>query len=246
VLAALQVPDPPPLRKANPLVGFLDGLALGRVDEHGFDNLGGELGRLAGHLTSGFFALGNARDLVADLWHGHAGEALLDAAFLVPGLGDAGEAGRTVVEAGEEVRAAARVGEEGLAGERWTVDLVEHEGARPLGHTLRDHTGQSLAQMEERLVRKPGLRATSSFPSDGAAENAVNDVLRARRNDIESWLDVPATKPEPFEADLGRPIGEILQRGAIETTQTTSARVVLVQDPAYPLGFRVLTAFPVP
>jgi hypothetical protein len=251
-LALLLVPDRS--RRTNVVVGFLDGLLAGRGDDRGFDNGWGEGGRIAGHLLSGFFIAGNLRDLAFDIAHGEALDALLDGAAAIPLAGDLLETGEAVARGADELHDADRAleavtdarraaGEASAATERWTVDLAEHEGPK-LGHTLTDHSGQSVEQMESRLAKKPSYTSTSSFPDDASAGQAVDDVLDARRRDIEAWLQTPTSKPEPFVADLGRPVGTVLQRGTAPVA-TTSARVVLIQDATFPLGFRVLTAFPV-
>jgi hypothetical protein len=224
-LATLAFPDRS--RRADLVTGFVDGLVLGAVDERGFDNGGAERARSLGHLLSGFFAVGDVRDLVADVAHGDALAAVLDAAALVPVAGDLLKVGKEGLDAADAVHDTER-------------SLLE------LGHTLDKHVARSDEQLAEALARKlKPAAAVSSFADQATAERAVAEVLRGQRRGVEAWL-AGDTMRYTAEVDLGRPVGRRLAKGAAAPVEVRGVRVTLIRDPSAPLGFFVLTAFPVP
>lgn len=119
--------------------------------------------------------------------------------------------------------------------------LGRHESR--VGHTLREHVGRSLDDMYLRLLRKPGLQATSTFRTTHDAERAIEEILRRNAGSVERWLSQGRGKHVLTE-DLGRDVGEVLVRGSDSAISTTRARIVLIRDETMPDGWRLLTAFP--
>ncbi len=80
-----------PTRDADLLTGLADGFVLGDFDDKGYTNGWGEFGRIAGQFASGLIPVaGDARDATANGLHRRWGAMALNAAFAVPGFGDAG------------------------------------------------------------------------------------------------------------------------------------------------------------
>jgi hypothetical protein len=103
-LDALTFPDRS--RRADIVTGFVDGLVLGAFDQRGYDNGWAEGARILGRLTSGFFAVGDLRDLAADVAHADALGAAIDIAGLVPVAGDLFKVGKEGLGAADAVHVA--------------------------------------------------------------------------------------------------------------------------------------------
>lgn len=119
--------------------------------------------------------------------------------------------------------------------------LQRHEN--DIAHTIREHVGKSVSQLEKRLVEKPRLRRASTFRTQEEAEAAVERAFTARQPEIEKWLSSP-TRSKGFSADLGYDVGQVLIKSTRELLSTTKVRIVLIPDETMPAGWRLLTAYP--
>lgn len=228
-LDVLTLPDRS--RRANAGAGFVDGFVAGRADERGYDNGWGELGRLAGHLGSGFFLAGNARDFVVDVGRGHFGDAAIDAAAAVPVAGDLLESGETVARGAGELKEADR-------GLRAAADLERAESLG--GHSLLKHVGKDDAWLAQRLADEPQLRVASSFTTRETAQWAAGVAMTRRAGDIDAWLLGDGFQL-PIEEMLGRRVGRALERGVSEPYDGETVRVLLRRSPDAPNGFYIHT-----
>lgn len=121
--------------------------------------------------------------------------------------------------------------------------LQFHEDAG--GHTLERHVETDDSDLIQRFAEDPRLKASSTFTTRAAAEEAIGGVIRSEAGEIRSWLAGPkATLPLAGRADA--PIGRLIKRGSTESEEVSGIRVVLLRDPAVPDGYRILTAFPTP
>jgi hypothetical protein len=117
--------------------------------------------------------------------------------------------------------------------------LAWHEAAG--GHLLDRHVAMTGAQLAARLRVEPGIPAASTFTDRMQAEAAVSDLLSRNSVPIARWLG--GSSPEAaFRADVGRPVGMILRRGASTPVPGSTVKAVLVRDGS-PLGYHVGTAF---
>ena len=117
--------------------------------------------------------------------------------------------------------------------------LAWHEAAG--GHLLDRHVAQTLAQLQARLHREPLIPAASTFTDRVQAEAAVSELLTRNAVPIARWLGGSGAEAV-IRADLGRPVGLILRRGASVPVPGSTVKAVLVRDDS-PLGYHVATAF---
>ncbi|HEX6151110.1 RNase A-like domain-containing protein [Nocardioides sp.] len=114
----------------------------------------------------------------------------------------------------------------------------EHSGS----HTLREHVGKSVDELQERRLRE-GLPVASSFRDQAEAERLLGLAIGARSSVIEKWLASQRARLT-FEARTETAAG--LSVTADGPVTASRMRVVLARDPSMPEGFRVYTAYPHP
>jgi Bacterial CdiA-CT RNAse A domain len=68
------------------------------------------------------------------------------------------------------------------------VDLAQHEGRWPFGHTLAKHVGRTEVQLTDRLAVELELKAVSSFTDVATAERAILDTIRRNPEDLAKLL----------------------------------------------------------
>lgn len=120
--------------------------------------------------------------------------------------------------------------------------LAGHEAAG--GHALDRHVALTVAQLHARL-RRYGVPSASTFFDRTSAEAAVVEALTIRSAAVAQWLGGRGTEVA-FRVDVGHVVGMTLRRGASAPVPATQVKVVLRRAPGSPVGFVVLTAFPVP
>ena len=104
------------------------------------------------------------------------------------------------------------------------VQLDEHEGPFPLGHTLQKHVGQTKEELEQRLVAEPKLRAVSTFPDKATAEAAITDALRKRPDVLAKVAATPGSF-DSFTVDVGWVVGTVMRANH----QIVSSQIVVVK-----------------
>jgi hypothetical protein len=211
---------------AGVVEGFADGF-LGGDLAASYDNLGAEVARTAGHVTSGVLVFGDVRDGIYEGSRGNWVGAAFAAAGLIPIAGDGMKGAKAIDEV--------------VDARRLVIDLAE-EGARG-GHTLDLHVGQATSDLRHRLVVESDLRFSSSFVNRTEAEAAVAEALSAKMGYVER-ITVQGRPKTVFRYDVGRPVGEVVP--AVGPPASTSViEVVLRADAESPSGFRVQSAYPV-
>jgi len=119
-------------------------------------------------------------------------------------------------------------------------------------HALERHIGTTLADNVARLTASPLLHAAGSYTSLADAQFATDETIAnpANQTAIAAFLADPGRlKTALLRVDLGRDVGaSTLQRDVAAGTPTlvpgTTATVVLIKDPTFPEGYRVLTTYP--
>jgi len=120
-------------------------------------------------------------------------------------------------------------------------------------HTIREHVGKTLQEMQARFTAKPSLQATGSFRDLQSAETAVSQVLRANAAQIKNWASGAATRPLRLSLKLGQEIGTgVLNpaKVALPSGLTQAARgvrtvtIVLNKTTLNGRTWYVLSAFP--
>jgi hypothetical protein len=119
-------------------------------------------------------------------------------------------------------------------------------------HALERHIGTTLADNVARLTASPLLHAAGSYTSLADAQFATDETIANPGNQtaIAAFLADPGRlKTALLRVDLGRDVGaSTLQRDVAAGTPTlvpgATATVVLIKDPTFPEGYRVLTTYP--
>ena len=117
------------------------------------------------------------------------------------------------------------------------------------GHTLRDHVSQTKQALINRAMSDK-VNAATSFSDKKTAIDAVQKNLRNNAEKIAEWVKINAgnTKAKKaFEYQHDFKIGEGVLAGKKNCLgPLTSSQVVIRPDLEHPLGFMILTAFPIP
>jgi len=232
-LLALPGPGRKP-RVAGLVAGFASGFANGAGDTAGYDNLGGELARTAGHLASSVLIVGDVRDAGVEAARGNGWGVLAAAVAGVPGAGDAFKAAKSL----DDVAGAAgalRKGAEIPGG------LDAHDRL-PKAHIASMHIGKSDEFLSDRLAAATKKRAVSTFIDREEAVRAISTALDVEAPKIATWLQTESATLV-LEVPLDAPLGRVLLRGADAAIEGTHVRVVLLRHD-WEHQYRVLTAFP--
>jgi hypothetical protein len=135
-------------------------------------------------------------------------------------------------------------------------DLAKIESREPdrpgQTHAIERHVGTTLADNVARLTASPLLYAAGSYSSLADAQYATDETIANRANQaaIGVFLADPGRlKTALARVDLGRTVGtSTLQRDLAAGRPTlvpgSTATVVLIKDPTFPEGYRVLTTYP--
>ena len=114
------------------------------------------------------------------------------------------------------------------------------------GHLIDRHVGKS---EQDLLDRANGMNAprggASSFSNLEAAENYTNQVIDARRADIDAYINSGTTRPMEFDFDAGQSTGRWVPNGGSHSQPVTGVRVVIKPNPNVPRGYDVITGYPV-
>lgn len=120
--------------------------------------------------------------------------------------------------------------------------LIWHEAAG--GHLLDRHVGLDPAGLRRRIA-KYRLSAASAFADRFAAEQLVADAMDRQAVRIAEWLGTDEPELE-FLTEMRRVVGTTVRRGSRFVEEGTRVKVVLIREPASPVGYIMLTAFPLP
>ena len=119
--------------------------------------------------------------------------------------------------------------------------MAAHEAAG--GHLLLKHVGQTESQLMNRLAAEPKITGSSSFYDRATAEGAVSNLLDAKHAEIGQWLS-GSTNRLRLDHTFSEPVGISVSRGASGAIDVSSSRVILVRDPSFSTGYRILTGYP--
>ncbi|WP_107771069.1 RNase A-like domain-containing protein [Nocardioides sediminis] len=112
----------------------------------------------------------------------------------------------------------------------------------PPGHTVKQHVGQSLDELRQRVVAE-GRRRASSFDDLASAERLLNDALIRHSDEIDQWIKSGSADKLVLDAEMGRATGTtVLADGSI--VHPTAIKIVLIPKPGTRDGWQLLTAFP--
>jgi hypothetical protein len=135
-------------------------------------------------------------------------------------------------------------------------DLARIESREPdrpgQTHAIERHVGTTLADNVARLAASPLLHAAGSYTSLADAQYATDETIANRENQaaIGAFLaDRGRLKTALARVDLGRTVGTSpllrdVAAGRPTLVPGSTATVVLIKDPTFPEGYRVLTTYP--
>lgn len=89
------------------------------------------------------------------------------------------------------------------------------------------------------------LKYSSSFSTEALAEEAIATALHANEAGIRAWLSRGSKRLYTVETNLDKQIGIKLMRGAKSSEACYAVRAVLSANPLAPLGYFVLTGYPI-
>ena len=119
-------------------------------------------------------------------------------------------------------------------------------------HCLTEHVGNDLAANVRRLDAEPQIRAAGGYLNEAAAQRATDRTIADPHNQqtIGTFLaDPERTKIALEPVDLGETVGTTTLRSDLDAGRPSlipnrSATVVLIKDPSFPEGYRILTSYP--
>ena len=119
-------------------------------------------------------------------------------------------------------------------------------------HALSRHVGQSLADDVDRLEHQPAIRAAGGYFDRASAQLATDRTIAnpANQRAIGAFLSDPGRLKIALErVDVGRTVGASATRHDVDAGTPAlipgrTATVVLIKDPTFPEGYRILTTYP--
>jgi hypothetical protein len=131
----------------------------------------------------------------------------------------------------------------------YPYDLERMEGV-DRAHVLAVHCRESAPELIDRLRFNPKPPAVSTFPDRTRAQEAVQQAIDAKQDEIRSWLrDNQAEERLVLGVNLPETTGYVLTRQRWRRGRgpvaTGFVELVLRRNSAAPLGFLVVTAYPV-
>jgi hypothetical protein len=134
------------------------------------------------------------------------------------------------------------------------IKLIESTSPQKPGqtHIVAKHLGTNLEDNVARLQREPKIHAAGGFIDEPSAQFAIDDTIAnpANQKALQRFLDDASVEKQAlFRVDLGRVVGESTLRKDLDAghpalVPTTTATVVVIKDPSFPEGYRVLTSYP--
>ncbi len=135
------------------------------------------------------------------------------------------------------------------------INLIESTSphARGQTHIQAKHLGTDLQGNIERLRSEPHISAAGSYESSESAQFAIDATIAnpVNQSRIAAFLENPLIPVTDLRrVDLGRTIGTStlrrdLDAGRPSLIPSRTANVVIIKDPSFPEGYRVLTSYPV-
>lgn len=120
-----------------------------------------------------------------------------------------------------------------------------HRQEQAGGHTIARHVGKTDQELLARLRREPDIAAASTFPSEAAAQRAIQAALVVHREALNAWAaEAPPGARRVITVRLDDAVGRTARRPPhpANIRPADRVRVVVQRDPAR--GCFVLTAYP--
>ena len=134
------------------------------------------------------------------------------------------------------------------------INLIESTSPNRGGqtHIEAKHLNTNLQANIERLQHEPHNTASGSFDSAESAQFAIDVTIAnpANQRRIAAFLEDPLIpKTDLRRVDLGRTIGTSTLRSDLDAGRPSlipsrTANVIIIKDPSFPEGYRVLTSYP--
>ena len=134
------------------------------------------------------------------------------------------------------------------------IKLIESTSPNRGGqtHIEAKHLNTNLQANIERLQNEPHISASGSFDSAESAQFAIDRTIAnpANQRRIAAFLENPLIpKTDLRRVDLGRTIGTSTLRSDLDAGRPSllpsrTANVIIIKDPSFPEGYRVLTSYP--
>jgi hypothetical protein len=110
----------------------------------------------------------------------------------------------------------------------------------PPGHTLAQHVGKTVDEMQERIVSE-GKKRVSTFVDEASAERLIGQAINEKQRALSEWAASDSKEAFVIDIDLGKPTGSSLSHTGDLTTCTGIKAVLIPQGKD---GWQLLTAYP--
>jgi hypothetical protein len=110
----------------------------------------------------------------------------------------------------------------------------------PPGHTLAQHVGKTVDEMQERILNE-GKKRVSTFTDEASAERLVSQAIQEKQQALSEWAASGSKDAFVIDIDLGKPTGSSLSHTGDLTTCTGIKAVLIPHDKD---GWQLLTAYP--
>ncbi|TGN63878.1 hypothetical protein EXE59_07880 [Nocardioides eburneiflavus] len=110
----------------------------------------------------------------------------------------------------------------------------------PPGHTLAQHVGKTVDEMQARIVSESKKRV-STFADEASAERLIAEAITRKHEALSDWATSGSKDAFVIDLDLGKPTGRSLSHTG-DLTTCTGIKAVLI--PHGKDGWQLLTAYP--
>ncbi|MEU0035797.1 RNase A-like domain-containing protein [Streptomyces sp. NPDC006333] len=137
----------------------------------------------------------------------------------------------------------------GRVNPQYRADVAGDEGKNG-SHTLTKHVEVTTQDLRARLRAEPARETVSRYVDEASAQRSTDAVVLKRQKEIDAWLAKKKGAKLELEAHLedhtGLSLTRVNFRNGLPPEWVKGARVILKRDSTAPMGYRVLTSYPVP
>jgi hypothetical protein len=134
--------------------------------------------------------------------------------------------------------------------------LQAHEGITSVfgnpTHTIHEHVGNSVPDLQARLAANPKLSKASSFVDRVEAEAALSQGLAAKQADLSAFLGKPYDTVNPannrlrLDIALGRTVGTVVYKSGT-VAQGSGVKIIVDKVPSHAGNpYTIVTGYPTP
>lgn len=111
-------------------------------------------------------------------------------------------------------------------------------------HTIERHIEKSLEYLKTRFIKNPDLKFSSTFYNRAITEKVISEAIDKDIIKINKWVKNPTKPVYEIDGKWKEPVGIRIARDSNIVEHIDTFIVVLRIDPQSPLGYKILTAYP--